>query len=196
MLIQNASWIRMKDAASTVVPVFRKQFETSKEIRSAGLEVTCDGVYEVVLNGKRVGEFILAPGWTEYRKRLQVQTYDITPLLCGSNTLDITVGNGWFRRTNAPWTKTKNPDEFLPAMLIAVIHTMYEDGTEAVIPTDRSWQVSESTITLSGAGKALSLQIFPHSEKRMGFRFRPEHDRLYVFRDGCSCRGKTEHFYR
>ena len=150
MLIQNASWIRMKDAASTVVPVFRKQFETSKEIRSAGLEVTCDGVYEAVLNGKRVGEFILAPGWTEYCKRLQVQTYDITPLLCGSNTLDITVGNGWFRRTNAPWTKTKNPDEFLPAMLIAVIHIMYEDGTEAVIPTDRSWQVSESTITLSG----------------------------------------------
>lgn len=99
----------MKDAASTVVPVFRKQFETSKEIRSAGLEVTCDGVYEAVLNGKRVGEFILAPGWTEYRKRLQVQTYDIAPLLCGSNTLDITVGNGWFRRTNAPWTKTPPP---------------------------------------------------------------------------------------
>lgn len=150
MLIQNASWIRMKDAVSTIVPIFRKQFETSKKIRKAVLEVTCDGVYEAVLNGKRVGDFILAPGWTEYCKRLQVQTYDITGMLGGDNTLDITVGNGWFRRTNAPWTQTKNPDEFLPAMLIAVIHIIYEDGAEVILPTDQSWLVSESTITLSG----------------------------------------------
>jgi alpha-L-rhamnosidase len=107
-------------------------------------------VYEAVLNGKRVGEFILAPGWTEYSKRLQVQCYDITALLDDENTLEITVGNGWFRRTNAPWTKTNNPDEFLPAMLIAAMHIIYEDGSEEIIPTDGRWQVAESTITLSG----------------------------------------------
>ncbi|MCR4739357.1 MAG: glycoside hydrolase family 78 protein [Lachnospiraceae bacterium] len=150
MLIQNASWIKMKDAASTVVPVFRKTFRTDRAVKAASLEVTCDGVYEASLNGKRVGEFILAPGWTQYNKRLQVQCYDITDLVKKDNTLDIIVGNGWFRRTNAPWTGTKNPDEFLPAMLIAAIHIIYADGSEKVIPTDESWQVSESSITLSG----------------------------------------------
>ncbi len=140
----------MKDAASTVVPVFRKTFRTDRAVKAASLEVTCDGVYEASLNGKRVGEFILAPGWTQYNKRLQVQCYDITDLVKKDNTLDIIVGNGWFRRTNAPWTGTKNPDEFLPAMLIAAIHIIYADGSEKVIPTDESWQVSESSITLSG----------------------------------------------
>lgn len=150
MLIQNASWIKMKEAVSTIVPVFRKTFHTDRVVKTASLEVTCDGVYEASINGKRVGEFILAPGWTQYDKRLQVQSYDITDMLKEDNTLDIVVGNGWFRRTNAPWTGTKNQDEFLPAMLIAVIHIIYADGSEEVIPTDERWQVSESTITLSG----------------------------------------------
>ena len=85
MLIQNASWITMEGAASTVVPVFRRTFSCSMPVRSATLEVTCDGVYEAVMNGSRVGEFILAPGWTEYRRRLQVQSYDVKELLTEKN---------------------------------------------------------------------------------------------------------------
>ena len=149
MMIQNASWITMEGAASTVVPVFRRSFSCG-HVRSAVLEVTCDGVYEAVLNGCRVGDFILAPGWTEYRRRLQVQAYDVTGLVGEKNTLEITVASGWFRRTNAPWTGTRNPDEFLPAMLIAALRLCFEDGSEAVILTDDSWEVSESTVTLSG----------------------------------------------
>ena len=136
MLIRHASWIRMKDASSLVVPVFRRTFTCPGRIRTATLEVTCDGVYEALLNGSRVGSFILAPGWTQYNKRLQVQRYDITGLLQENNALEVTVGNGWFRRTNAPWTGTQNPDEFLPAMLIAALHIVYEDGSEEVILTD------------------------------------------------------------
>ena len=150
MLIQNASWIRLKNAESKIVPVFRRTFMCPQKVRTASLEVTCGGVYEAELNGKRVGDFILAPGWTEYSKRLQVQKYDITKLLSEDNAMEITVGNGWFRRTNAPWTGTRNPDEFLPAMLIAVIHLIYADGSEEIIPTDEHWQAAESRITLSG----------------------------------------------
>ena len=150
MLIQQASWITMKGAASTVVPVFRKSFTCRKPVRSAVLEVTCDGVYEARMNGERVGEFILAPGWTEYRRRLQVQQYDVTGMLVLSNTLEITVANGWFRRTNAPWTGTQNPDEFLPAMAIAALRLILEDGTEETILTGEGWEVSESNVTLSG----------------------------------------------
>ena len=140
----------MNGAASTVVPVFRRHFPCPRPVRSATLEVTCDGVYEAVLNGRRVGDFILAPGWTEYRKRLQVQSYDVSGLLERENVLEITVANGWYRRTNAPWTGTKNPDEFLPAMLIAALRLVWEDGTEEVILTDGTWEVSESTVMLSG----------------------------------------------
>ena len=61
MMIQQASWIAMDGAASTVVPVFRRKFSGAKGIWSAALEVTCDGVYEAVLNGGRVSRFILAP---------------------------------------------------------------------------------------------------------------------------------------
>lgn len=164
MLIQHASWIRMKDADALVVPVFRRIFTCRGRVKEAALEVTCDGVYEAQLNGSRVGDFILAPGWTEYSKRLQVQRYDITSMLrensaghnsaqensSGENCLEVTVGNGWFRRTNAPWTGMQNPDEFLPAMLIAALHIVYEDGREEVILTDDSWEVSRSTVTLSG----------------------------------------------
>ncbi len=150
MLIQHASWITLDGAASTVVPVFRKTFDIPAPVRSAVLEVTCDGVYEARLNAARVGRFILAPGWTEYRKRLQVQSYDVTDLLHESNVLDITVGNGWYRRTNAPWTGTQNPDEFLPAMLIAALRLTFADGSEEVILSDDSWQVAESEVILSG----------------------------------------------
>ena len=150
MLIQNASWITMDGVVSTVVPVFRRAFSCGRQVRSATLEVTCDGVYEALLNGKRVGSFILAPGWTEYPNRLLVQTYDITDLLSEENTLEITVANGWYRRTNAPWTGTHNPDEFLPAMLIAAIRLIREDGSEEDILTDGAWEVSRSNVTLSG----------------------------------------------
>ena len=138
MLIQNASWITMDGAGSTVVPVFRKKFSCNKPVRTATLEVTCDGVYEALMNGRRIGEFILAPGWTEYRKRLQVQAYDVKNLLKKDNVLEITVANGWYRRTNAPWTGTSNPDEFLPAMLIAALHLTTEDGSEEIILTDNT----------------------------------------------------------
>ena len=77
----------MKNADSLAVPVFRRIFSCGRPVSSARLEVTCDGVYEAVLNGQRVGQFILAPGWTEYSKRLQVQSYDVTQLLAGGDTL-------------------------------------------------------------------------------------------------------------
>ena len=61
MLIRSASWITMAGIPSTAVPVFRRTFSCAAPVRSAVLEVTCDGVYEAVLNGGRVSRFILAP---------------------------------------------------------------------------------------------------------------------------------------
>ena len=113
MLIQKASWISMEGAASTVVPVFRRTFSCGRAVRSATLEVTCDGVYEAVLNGRRAGDFILAPGWTEYRKRLQVQAYDVKDLLEEHNCLEITVATaGSAGRTRRGPERTTRTNSF------------------------------------------------------------------------------------
>ena len=87
--------------------MFRRRFLAEKEILSAALEITALGVYEAELNGRRVGDFVLAPGWTSYDHRLQVQTYDVTELLIGApfggavasategvNELRVTLGRG------------------------------------------------------------------------------------------------------
>lgn len=75
-------------------PLFRRQFSVTKEISKATLLITAMGVYEATLNEKRVGDFILAPGWTSYHKRLQVQEYDITSSLKEENELTVLVAKG------------------------------------------------------------------------------------------------------
>ena len=97
MNIQHSQWIRMQGSGAETVPVFRREFACPAPIAKAELEITAAGVYEATLNGQRVGNFILAPGWTEYDHRIQVQTYDVTALLIENNQLDVVVGRGWFR---------------------------------------------------------------------------------------------------
>ena len=164
MFIQNADWITKRGIDSRTVPVFRRTFACEKEVKKAELEVTAAGVYEAQLNGKRVGDFILAPGWTEYHKRLQVQRYDVTDLLKEDNRLDITVANGWYRRANAEWTHTKYPDEHLNAMLIAALRITFTDGEERILYTDGTWQAGLSNISLSGIfdGEDVDARLEPH----------------------------------
>lgn len=70
--------------------------DNGRYLKSARLYITACGIYEAVLNGERVGDFCLAPGSTDYRKRLQYQTYDVTPLLRAENTLEVAVADGWY----------------------------------------------------------------------------------------------------
>ncbi len=164
MLIHNASWITRKGIHSRTVPVFRRDFSCDGEILEGTLEVTAAGVYDAMLNGNRVGDFILAPGWTEYHKRLQVQQYDVTSFLQAKNRLELTVANGWYRRANAEWTHTKYPDEDLCAMVIAALRIRYRDHREERIFTDVSWQAGLSNISLSGIfdGEDVDARVEPH----------------------------------
>ena len=132
-----------------VCPVFVKEF-TGKAVK-AQLSVTAMGVYEAVLNGKRVGDFVLAPGWTSYDKRLQVQTYDVTQLLQEENRLEITVGKGWYRSPVPGWIpqEKKEARAAESAGLTAVLHIEKEDGTSEDICTDESWLAGESRIRFS-----------------------------------------------
>lgn len=144
-------WIRPKKDREDVCPVFRRKWTRKGNMKKAELLLTAQGVYEAVLNGKKVGDGVLAPGWTSYRKRLQYQTYDISELLEERNELLVTVGKGWFRspmpgfaeNADKEWRKGQS------AGLFGEIRFYMEDGTVIVLPTDKTWECGESAVRFS-----------------------------------------------
>lgn len=148
-------WIGPAQSMGDVCPVFVREFNKGdfpgKEIKSVQLQVTALGVYEAQLNGKRVGDYVLAPGWTSYETRHQYQCYDITELVEDRNRLEITVGKGWYRSPVPGWITEEGKAQraAIPAGLIAEIKITFTDTTTAVIPTDETWQAAESRIRFS-----------------------------------------------
>ena len=134
----NADWIRVAEPIGDVCAIYRKEFKTQKPIASATLFASAKGVYEASLNGQRIGDYILAPGRTDYTKRIQYQAYDIKDLLKEQNTLDILVAEGWCCGRVSCNVRMPN------TALIAKIQLEYTDGTREVIYTDDSWTAAES----------------------------------------------------
>ena len=145
--IVNAKWIKPKKDYGDVCPVYFRRFEVKKEVKSASLEITAMGVYEAHINGERIGDFIMAPGWTSYHKRHQYQAYDITKQIKNENEITVTVGKGWYRGDLVIW-RDNNIWGTVPG-IIAVIRLEYVDGTEEIIPTNKEWKVAESAIRFS-----------------------------------------------
>ena len=147
----NAVWIQPEHDMGDVVPVYEKQFSLSKMPVRAMLHITALGVYEAHLNGKRIGNFVLAPGWTSYYSRLQYQSYDITTDLAEQNTITVAVGKGWYRSPMPGWCDSSYQDGLRswPAGLLAELEITYEDGTSETIGTDTSWSVAESATRFS-----------------------------------------------
>lgn len=150
-MLEQAAWITTSSDRKDVCPVFRRQWRVEKPIRQAELTLTALGVYEAHLNGQRVSEYVLAPGWTAYDKRLQVQRYDVTAHVCtGENCLSVTVGKGWFRSPMPGWgSEDKNRRTARPAGLIGMLRVRYEDGGEDILFTDNTWQWAESPVRFS-----------------------------------------------
>ena len=92
-----ADWIKPKKDIGEVCPVFLKKFNLNSNVKNAKLIISARGVYTAELNGKRVGDFVLAPGWTQYDTRIQYQTYDVTKLLSDNNEIKITLADGWYK---------------------------------------------------------------------------------------------------
>lgn len=124
-------------------PLFRKGFELSKPIKSARLYVTAHGLYDAHINGKRVGDDYLTPGWTAYDKRLQYQVYDITSLLRnGGNVIGATLGDGWYRG-NLVFLNQRNTYGKTAALLLQAEIT-FADGSKATIASDGSWKTTDT----------------------------------------------------
>ncbi|MGZ3945691.1 MAG: family 78 glycoside hydrolase catalytic domain, partial [Mucilaginibacter sp.] len=139
-----AKWITPgypEDTINRPSPLMRKQFDLHKKIRSAVAYITAHGMYEARINGQRVGDAYLTPGWTSYKNRLQYQTYDITGMLKeGQNAIGVMLGNGWSRGIIG-FSNRKNVYGKDIALLMQ-INITYEDGSTAMINSDESWKSS------------------------------------------------------
>lgn len=146
-----ATWIGSglkSDTVNGVVPMFRKSFLANKKVASAKVYVTSRGLYEVKINGKRMGDSYLSPGWTSYDKHLQYQTYDISNLLSeGKNAIGVLLGSGWYR-TRLGWENKQNIYGKETALLFQM-EIKYVDGTTQTIVSDTSWKASNSHIISS-----------------------------------------------
>jgi alpha-L-rhamnosidase len=130
--------------ASQPSPVVRKVFVAKPKIVSARLYVTSRGLNEVEINGQRVGQDVLSPGWTAYQSRIQYFSYDVTNLVqTGSNAIGATLGDGWYRGFLA-WSNNRNTYGQKLALL-AQLHIVYANGKEDVINTDESWKANNNS---------------------------------------------------
>ena len=117
--------------------VLRRRF-SAERTENAFLYITCHGLYEAVLNGQRVGDFVLAPGTGDYAKRLTVQCYNVSGLLCeGENELTVTLGDGWYRGS----VGIDGLRNYYGADLALLCQL--EAGGKIVLCSDESWEASQ-----------------------------------------------------
>ncbi len=147
----SASWITMENEkemeGSKPCHYLRKEFPTTKKIKSARIYVSALGLYELYLNGEKVGDELFTPGWTSYNKRIQYQTYDVTNKLKERNSLGAILGDGWYRG-NIGFRNQRNyyGDKLA---LIAQLRITYTDGTNETIGTDESWKATTGPLIFS-----------------------------------------------
>ena len=147
------------------VDCFQKKFAIKKEVEKARLYIAACGIYCAVLNGKRFS-MPLAPGITDYRRRVQYQTYDIAPMLKRMNTLEIQLADGWYRGSTGAWglvnqygTETK---------VIAQLEIKYSDGETKRIVTDGTWAWSndgEIRFADNKDGEIVDVRMIPSYRK-------------------------------
>jgi len=128
------------------VKALRHDFTVSSPIKSARLYATALGDYEMFLNGKRVGDQVLAPGWTDYRERVVYQTYDVTSQVAdGKNVIGALLAPGWYE-TPLEWFQQPNNYGVTPPALRAQLRIEHTDGSVEWIATDSKWVATESEI--------------------------------------------------
>jgi alpha-L-rhamnosidase len=143
-----AKWIVpgfAEDSVNRPSPLLRKGFSLTKKVRSAKAYITAHGLYEAQINGHRIGEDYLTPGWTSFNKRLQYQVYDVTNLLQpGANAIGATLGSGWYR---GYFGYDPKPNLYgKDIALLLQLDVIYTDGSTETIATDESWKSSTGPV--------------------------------------------------
>jgi hypothetical protein len=131
-----------------VLPLLRKSFAVSKPVKKATAFITGLGQYELHINGVKIGDRFLSPGWSNYDKRVLYDVLDVTKNVTnGNNAIGVMLGNGFFNVPNVAYRKALiaygNP------MLIMKLVIEYADGTKSEVISDNSWKAAPSPITFS-----------------------------------------------
>jgi alpha-L-rhamnosidase len=134
-----AKWITANRTDKDPLPIFRKSFRLDKPVRRAVIHICGLGHYELRLNGRRVGDYEMDPGWTNYRKTCLYHTYDVTNMLDeGDNVIGVMLGNGMYNVPGGRYTKFKGT--FGPPKLICQMNITFADGSTKVIVSDEAWK--------------------------------------------------------
>ncbi|MCU0348397.1 MAG: family 78 glycoside hydrolase catalytic domain, partial [Saprospiraceae bacterium] len=144
-----AKWIGLpyqEDSLKWPSPILRKEFDAKRRVKMATAYITARGMYEAHINGQRVGDAYLSPGWTAYQHRIQYQAYDVTSLVqTGENAVGVTLGSGWFRGYLAWGNKRETYGKELA--LLFQLDIEYNDGSHELVVSDGSWMASTGSIT-------------------------------------------------
>ena len=128
--------------------LLRKNFNISKEVKQALLHISGLGYYELSLNGSRVGNYVLSPAKTFYKKIILYDSYDVSAYLqSGENAIGIMLGNGWFNPLPKWWSWRMQ--WYGPKRAILQLHLLYTDGTEEMIGTDGQWKINDGPVVSS-----------------------------------------------
>lgn len=137
-----AKWITAQEPhsiGSSPVTYFQKEVVVRKKIKEAIIYVSSLGIYELNINGEKVGKDLFTPGWTDYNHRVQYQTYDVSNFFTNEKVvLQGIVADGWYRGFLG-WEGQKAHYGTKTA-LIAQLHLLYEDGSEQIVTTDDTWK--------------------------------------------------------
>lgn len=141
-----------EDTINRPSPYFRKEFTLSsgEPVSKATVFITAHGMYEAELNGKRIGDAYLTPGWTSYNQRLQYQMYDVTEQLAKDNAIGVVLGSGWYRDYLAWGDRRDHYGDDIA--LLFQLDIEFEDGSTQRIISDGSW--------VSGTGPILNSEIY------------------------------------
>jgi len=137
-------------ASTTPLPIFRDTFPVGKTLLRATLFLSGLGESETMLNGKPVTQAILTPGWTDYRKTVLYDTYDVTRLLhAGTNAIGIMLGNGMYNVQGVQSRYTKFIGSFGQPKLIAELRLHYADGSTSIVASSDQWRTTSGPILFS-----------------------------------------------
>ncbi|HEU5308341.1 MAG TPA: glycoside hydrolase family 78 protein [Acidimicrobiia bacterium] len=130
-------------------PYLRRQFTAGGRVVRARLYVTALGVYEVEVNGRRIGDHVLAPGWTSYHHQLRSDTFDVTDAVHeGDNVIGIVIGDGWYRGALADDLRRNRYGDRLAAL--CQLELLLVDGSSMIVATDDRWVATTGPIRASG----------------------------------------------
>ena len=173
--VWRASWIGgpgEDDKPDAPMPIFRKGFVLDKPVKRALLYATGLGQYEVRVNGHKAGEDELAPGWTNYRKTVDFDSYDVTGLLRkGGNAIGVMLGNGMYRVFETKGRYTKFAGVMGPLKCLLQLHVELADGQTVEVMSDGSWKTAPGPITFSSTygGEDFDARKEPVGWDRAGF---------------------------